>query len=100
LKDYPIKDIVYLDSDYRTFKYFLTGQYEEKGSPKDQENKINSAESEVYGEQQEAISERYGCNDNFLRKLSNLNEKINLFKDVFYKNKPKTSILAVCRHKV
>ncbi len=60
---------------------------------------INSAESEVDVELQENISERVGSNDNFLRKLSNLNEKISLFKDVFYKKKPDTSILAVCRQK-
>lgn len=27
-KDYPLKDIVYLDGNYRTFKYFLTGQFD------------------------------------------------------------------------
>jgi hypothetical protein len=99
LKDYPIKDIVYLDSDYRTFKYFLTGQYDHRNSLDDQDKVINSAESEVDVELQEDISERVGGNDNFLRKLSNLNEKISLFKDVFYKKKPDTSILAVCRQK-
>lgn len=27
-KDFPIKEIVYLDQNYRTFKYFLTGDFD------------------------------------------------------------------------
>lgn len=30
-KDHPIQDIVYLDQDYRTFKYFLTGNFDNDG---------------------------------------------------------------------
>ena len=29
-KEIPIKDIVYLDQNYRTFKYFLTGEFEDR----------------------------------------------------------------------
>lgn len=27
MKDHPIQDIVYLDGNYKTFKYFLTGKF-------------------------------------------------------------------------
>lgn len=40
----PLKDIVYLDGNYRSFKYFLTGQYDDKDEEEDLETPPNGAE--------------------------------------------------------
>ena len=65
-KPYPIKDIVYLDSNFRTFKYFLTGEFDENGP------------------NEEPLTDQP-----FLRKLTNLNEKVKLFNEQFVETKRK-----------
>lgn len=55
----PITDVVYLDQDYRSFKYFITGRFDKSTETK---------ENEISG---------------FLLKLDQLNDKITLFKEQF-----------------
>ncbi len=55
----PITDVVYLDQDYRSFKYFITGRFDKSTETK---------ENETSG---------------FLLKLDQLNDKITLFKEQF-----------------
>ena len=78
IKDHPIQDIVYLDQNYKTFKYFLTGKFE---------NDEAGNSDRVY-KPKEPLSSN-GSQDTFLKQLSTLNEKIKLYKSVFYNKSPK-----------
>ena len=78
VKDHPIQDIVYLDQNYKTFKYFLTGKFEN-----------DEAKDSDRAHKQKPAFDSNGSQDTFLKQLSTLNEKIKLYTSVFYNKSPK-----------
>ena len=62
MNDFPINEIVYLDQNFKTFKYFLTGQFENKHD-EDQDYKPKFQNDQMQS----------GAPDNFLKQLNTLN---------------------------
>lgn len=69
---------MYLDQNYKTFKYFLTGKFE---------NDESQDSDRMYKPKQTIDSN--GSQETFLKQLSTLNEKIKLYTSVFYSRSPR-----------
>jgi len=83
IDDYPIQDIVYLDQNYKTFKYFLTGKFNPDPDSDQVNAKFNKADSDV------EHNTRGLPPDFFLKQLNTLTEKIKLYKEIFYNKSPR-----------
>ena len=77
VKGDSIQNIVYLDQNFKTFQYFLTGKFETK------------KEDDDYAYHSKPRYSENGPDNSFLKQLSTLNEKIKLFTSVFYDKRPR-----------
>jgi len=83
-----IEKIVYLDEDLQTYKYFMTGDFDEKARRDDklaqqaESHRIHIPKKSSDDEQDDdQENEKEGSQrSNFLNKLQSLTDKINLFK--------------------
>ena len=90
-----IDDIVYLDEDIHSYKYFLTGKFDEDARKKYIQDQ--NAENVRLANQTDSGSEGStenpqapaGHSNSFYQKLVSLNEKIGVFKNQFYAKKPR-----------
>ena len=76
-----IDDIVYLDEDLHTYKYFMTGNFDAAARARDlaaQAAKAQAAGSEE-GSEREASQEPNDASGSFYNKLVALNDKIGVF---------------------
>ena len=82
----PIDKIVYLDEDFHTFKYFMTGNYDEEARRRDidahnAEAKRLAAERSDSSAERSVEAEEAPQQSAFFHKLQTLNDKISVFKD-------------------
>ena len=90
----PIEQIVYLDEDLHTYKYFMTGQFDAEARnamiaqehAEAQKNQASSAEDSIENsdnEEQKQV-EPEPSHSAFYNKLKTLTDKISVFKGQFY----------------
>lgn len=91
-----IHDIVYLDEDLYTYKYFMTGEFDEAARKQailaQQAEAQRAQNEEVESEQSRSPERDHSANSNttpFFNKLVALNDKIHVFKNQFYNRQPK-----------
>ena len=86
-----LDDIVYLDEDLHTYKYFMTGDYDAEARARDiaaQATKNQAAGSEE-GSNRDGSQDPNDASGSFYNKLVALNDKIGVFQHQFYGRKPR-----------
>lgn len=74
-----IEDIVYLDEDLHTYKYFMTGEFDEEARKK--EIHAQQMEAQRIQREHENGNEQEEGSSAFFMKLQALNDKIHVFKN-------------------
>jgi len=91
----PLNKIVYLDEDLYTYKYFMTGKFDDEGRKQSilaQQENAREADHEKSprndGDDVDNDLELSGKTP-FFNKLQSLTDKISVFKSQFYEKKPR-----------
>ena len=95
-----IDDIVYLDEDLHTYKYFMTGDFDAEARARDisaaqaraQGNEAKSSDEEKSNEGGGSPEPSGDQGSSFYNKLVALNDKIHVFQNQFYGKKPRQQI--------
>ena len=88
-----IEEIVYLDEDLQTYKYFMTGDFDAEARERElQAQQTKNGDTEEDGSDKEQVEEPPDPSGGFYNKLVTLNEKIGVFQNQFYGRKPKRQI--------
>ena len=88
-----IEEIVYLDEDLHTYKYFMTGQFDEEARKKE----IQAHQEEFQRLERERADDNASEDGDegsspFFLKLQALNDKIHIFKNQFYQKQPRSNL--------